>query len=151
MCSVLFMSCGTNDWYTERMSAASSKAVSQVNLYAEKGTFYNACFLDNIQGYSALLEQMYLDRCGDINGGNFPLTVRLAKEYFALGSYLDGVMVIHADSRHLAVYGHEYIRYLCQISWGNKCCDYTQSSDEWSGEIGYLWDQAETKAYQLCG
>ena len=67
----------------------------------------------------------------------------------ALGQWTPAhTIAINKNSRQLAVFGHEYVRVYCYES---EECDPYQSSHQWTGQVGKLWNEAEDLAREMCG
>lgn len=76
------------------------------------------------------------------------LTVHIGTDYNFRGIFMHGnLIILNREDKMLSVFGHELVRYLLYMS-GEKQLAYSSSLD-WSGDIGLLWNIAETTSLEF--
>lgn len=142
--AILLTAC-SDDW--EQVAAPQENSVAK--FYEQTGAKFDSCFLENVEEYSAKVKQEFDKSCSPRFGWEKKqLVVLVVPELPSQGKYTDyGAIYIHKDFRQIAIYGHEYVRYLCQLS---GCCQWDHTSLDWSGFIGEMWNFAETLAVKTC-
>lgn len=112
-------------------------------LYIDKHSpLVGSCLSKNIDRYTKTLIPGFQPK----HQIHIVVTDRLSK---ALGTWTPAhTIVINESSRHMAVFGHEYIRVYC---YETKRCNPYHPSTDWSGHIGEMWNKAEDLARRICG
>lgn len=117
--------------------------------YQQDGARFSKCFLENVAKYTSLVDLKFASLCtNEVEYDRINVTVSVVTQLGSLGVYYPfGVILIYHDSPQLSVFGHEYVRVLCQVG---QCCDWDHDSTDWSGLIGDMWSFAETEAVRIC-